>query len=181
MQNELPTCPALTLSKPIPPDDIRVLRKLSCYRLKPSYMRTAEKNCYQNSLTISRIRIDCILTNPFVLSTTCIMEYQRLAKQCGKTKAILAIARMIHTSIYRMLSDNVLKYPQKVGQFLKKQSQLEFYIEQDLIRPIFLLFDCGCNIPDRVPEKTGCCPGNLKTHTATVRCTDRINLFFQFF
>lgn len=43
----------------------------------------------------------------------------------------------------------------KVGQFLKLQSQLEFYIEQDLIRPIFLLFGCGCNIPDRVPALSG--------------------------
>ena len=59
----------------IPPPDIRALRELSRYRLKLSYMRTAEKNRYQNSMTISRIRIDCVLTDPFGLSATRIMDY----------------------------------------------------------------------------------------------------------
>ena len=59
----------------IPPADIRALRELSRYRLKLSYMRTAEKNRYQNSMTISRIRIDCVLTDPFGLSATRIMDY----------------------------------------------------------------------------------------------------------
>lgn len=49
----------------IPPADIRALRELSRYRLKLSYMRSAEKNRYQNSMTISRIRIDCVLTDPW--------------------------------------------------------------------------------------------------------------------
>lgn len=38
-------------------------------------MGTAEKNRYQNSMTISRIRIDCVLTDPFGLSATRIMDY----------------------------------------------------------------------------------------------------------
>ena len=38
-------------------------------------MRTAEKNRYQNSMNISRIRIDCVLTDPFGLSATRIMDY----------------------------------------------------------------------------------------------------------
>ena len=59
----------------IPTADIRALRELSRYRLKLSYMRTAEKNRYQNSMTISRIRIDCVLTDPFGLSATRIMDY----------------------------------------------------------------------------------------------------------
>ena len=37
-------------------------------------MRTAEKNRYQNSMTISRIQIDCVLTDPFGLSATRIMD-----------------------------------------------------------------------------------------------------------
>ncbi len=41
----------------IPPADIRALCELSRYRLKLSYMRSAEKNRYQNSMTISRIRL----------------------------------------------------------------------------------------------------------------------------
>lgn len=59
----------------IPPPDIRALRELSRYRLKLSYMRTAEKNRYQNSMTVSRIRIDCVLTDPFGKTATSIMEY----------------------------------------------------------------------------------------------------------
>ena len=59
----------------IPPPDIRALRELTRYRLKLSYMRTAEKNRYQNSMTISRIRIDCVLTDPFGKTASNIMEY----------------------------------------------------------------------------------------------------------
>lgn len=59
----------------IPPADIWALRELSRYHLKLSYMRTAEKNRYQNSMTISRIRIDCVLTDHFGLFATRIMDY----------------------------------------------------------------------------------------------------------
>ena len=59
----------------IPPADIRALRELSRYRLKLSYMRSAEKNRYQNSMTISRIRIDCVLTDPFGKTASSIMNY----------------------------------------------------------------------------------------------------------
>lgn len=59
----------------IPPSDIRALRELSRYRLKLSYMRTAEKNRYQNCMTISRIRIDCVLTDPFGKTASNIMNY----------------------------------------------------------------------------------------------------------
>lgn len=59
----------------IPPADIRALRELSRYRLKLSYMRTAEKNRYQNSMTISRIRLDCVLTDPFGKTASSIMDY----------------------------------------------------------------------------------------------------------
>lgn len=59
----------------IPPADIRALRELSRYRLKLSCMRTAEKNRYQNSMTISRIRIDCVLSDPFGKSASRIMDY----------------------------------------------------------------------------------------------------------
>ena len=59
----------------IPPADIRALRELSRYRLKLSYMRTAEKNRYQNSMTISRIRLDCVFADPFGKSASRIMDY----------------------------------------------------------------------------------------------------------
>lgn len=59
----------------IPPADIRALRELSRYRLKLAYMRSAEKNRYQNSMTISRIRIDNVLSDPFGKSASSIMDY----------------------------------------------------------------------------------------------------------
>lgn len=59
----------------IPPEDIRALRELTRYRLKLAYMRTAEKNRFQNSMTISRIRLDNVLSDPFGKTATLLMEY----------------------------------------------------------------------------------------------------------
>jgi len=49
-------------------------------------MRTAEKNRYQNSMTISRIRIDCVLTDPFGLSATRVMDYLLSDEPFDETK-----------------------------------------------------------------------------------------------
>lgn len=65
----------LVKSSFIPPADIRALRELSRYRIKLSYMKTAEKNRYQNSMTISRIRLDCVLTDPFGKTASKLMHY----------------------------------------------------------------------------------------------------------
>lgn len=59
----------------IPPADIRDLRELCRYRLKLTYIRTSEKNRYQNSMTISKVRLDSVFTDPFGKSATDIMSY----------------------------------------------------------------------------------------------------------
>lgn len=59
----------------IPPSDIRAMRELSRYRLKLSHMATSEKNRYQNSMAISRIRLDSVLSDPFGKSASAIMGY----------------------------------------------------------------------------------------------------------
>lgn len=59
----------------IPPASVRNLRELCRYRLKLTYMRTAEKNRYQNSMTVSRIRIDSVFADPFGKSASKIMSY----------------------------------------------------------------------------------------------------------
>ena len=59
----------------IPPADIRDLRELCRYRLKLTYMRTSEKNRFQNSMTISKVRLDCVFSDPFGKSASSIMEY----------------------------------------------------------------------------------------------------------
>lgn len=65
----------LVSSSFIPPADIRDLRELCRYRLKLTYCRTAEKNRFQNSMTISKLRLDCVFTDPFGRSAQDIMSY----------------------------------------------------------------------------------------------------------
>lgn len=65
----------LVVASFIPPADIRDLRELCRYRLKLTYMRTSEKNRYQNSMTISKIRLDSVFTDPFGKSASSIMSY----------------------------------------------------------------------------------------------------------
>lgn len=65
----------LVVASFIPPADIRDLRELCRYRLKLTYMRTAEKNRYQNSMTISKIRLDSVFSDPFGKSASSIMSY----------------------------------------------------------------------------------------------------------
>lgn len=59
----------------IPPAVIRDLRELCRYRLKLTYMFTSEKNRFQNSMTISKIRIDSIFSDPFGKTSKDIMSY----------------------------------------------------------------------------------------------------------
>ena len=65
----------LVVASFIPPADIRDLRELCRYRLKLTYIRTSEKNRYQNSMTISKVRLDSVFTDPFGKSATDIMSY----------------------------------------------------------------------------------------------------------
>ncbi len=59
----------------IPPADIRDLRELCRYRLKLTCIKTSEKNRYQNSMTISKVRLDSVFTDPFGRSASRIMDY----------------------------------------------------------------------------------------------------------
>lgn len=65
----------LVVASFIPPADIRDLRELCRYRLKLTYMRTSEKNRFQNSMTISKVRLDSVFTDPFGKSASAIMGY----------------------------------------------------------------------------------------------------------
>lgn len=65
----------LVVASFIPPADIRDLRELCRYRLKLTYMRTSEKNRFQNSMTVSQVRLDCVFSDPFGKSASAIMEY----------------------------------------------------------------------------------------------------------
>lgn len=58
----------------IPPREVRALRELSRYRAKLVYMRSAEKNRYQNCLTMSNIGLANILSDPFGKTASGIMR-----------------------------------------------------------------------------------------------------------
>lgn len=49
-----------------PPADFRDLMELCRYCLKLTYMRTSEKSRFQNLMTISRMRLDCVSSAPSV-------------------------------------------------------------------------------------------------------------------
>ena len=79
----------------IPPADIRDLRELCRYRLKLTYIRTSEKNRYQNSMTVSKIRLDSVFTDPFGKSAADIMSY------------------LIHTDPEDVRDDTILSFVRK--------------------------------------------------------------------
>jgi transposase len=59
----------------IPPREVRALRELARYRTKLVYMRSSEKNRYQNCLTVSNIGLANILSDPFGKTAAGIMQY----------------------------------------------------------------------------------------------------------
>lgn len=59
----------------IPPKDIRALRELSRYRAKLVYMKSSEKNRYQDSMTVSNIGLASVLSDPFGKTAQDIMKH----------------------------------------------------------------------------------------------------------
>lgn len=59
----------------IPPKSTRNLRELLRYRFKLTNMSSSEKNRIQNSLTISNISLDSVLSDIFGKSATLILDY----------------------------------------------------------------------------------------------------------
>ena len=59
----------------IPPPEIRALRELARYRCKLVYMRSSERNRYQDCMTVSNIGLASVLSDPFGQTATGIMRY----------------------------------------------------------------------------------------------------------
>jgi transposase len=78
----------------IPPKDIRALRELSRYRFKLVAARTAEKNRYQNCMTVSNIGIANVLSDPFGKTATEIMNHVLTSSVFDEA----ACAKLIHKS-----------------------------------------------------------------------------------
>jgi transposase len=81
----------------IPPKDIRALREIARYRFKLVCMKASEKNRIQNCMTVSNIGIASVLSDPFGVTATQIIDYLLTSdtideKECrklikGKAKA----------------------------------------------------------------------------------------------
>lgn len=102
----------------IPPKDIRALREIARYRFKLVCMKASEKNRIQNCMTISNIGFASILSDPFGVTATQIMDYLLTSdvideKECRKL--IKGQARKKSDAIissiqgFRIESDQALK------------------------------------------------------------------------
>lgn len=110
----------LVRSSFIPPKEFRELREISRYRVKLVYMKTAEKNRIQNSMTISNVGIDKVFSDPFGKSATDIMNYllantsdsisqEDIAKMIRKNTKAPIEDIMDEINGYRIDSDQKLK------------------------------------------------------------------------
>jgi transposase len=59
----------------IPPREVRSWRELARYRAKLVYMKSSEKNRYQNCLTVSNVGLANVLSDPFGKTATGIMQH----------------------------------------------------------------------------------------------------------
>lgn len=59
----------------IPPKEVRSWRELARYRAKLVYMRSSEKNRYQNCLTVSNVGLANVLSDPFGKTASEIMRH----------------------------------------------------------------------------------------------------------
>ena len=59
----------------IPPKDIRQLRELTRYKAKLINARTAEKNRFQNALTVCNVALDSVVSDIYGKSATSIINY----------------------------------------------------------------------------------------------------------
>lgn len=100
----------------IPPGDIRAMRELSRYRIKLAHMATAEKNRYQNSMTMSGIRLDNLLKDPFGKTATRIMDYILSHDRIDEEEVARMIDRRVkasHEDILRSIRGHRLLDEQK--------------------------------------------------------------------
>lgn len=59
----------------IPPKPIRLLREFTRYRSKLTACRSAEKNRFQDALTVCNVALDCVVSDIFGKSSTSIIDY----------------------------------------------------------------------------------------------------------
>ncbi len=128
----------------IPPAEIRALRELFRYRCKLSHQRTAEKNRYQNSMTISRVRMDSVLTDPFGKTATNIMQYLLNTKNFSEAKCRSLIDFNVKAEKHDILMDSINGFhilPEQKFKMQKAKAHIDFIndIMEDIEKQMFLL------------------------------------------
>ena len=82
------------------------------------------------------------------------IKYERIAKRRGKKRAIIAIARMLLTAVYNMLSTGEVWNPVDLNQIDMPPELREKEVQQSLKRALKLLVAYGVIAPDivQIPE-----------------------------
>jgi transposase len=78
------------------------------------------------------------------------LKYERISKRRGKKRAIIAIARMILTAIYQMLSTGEVWNPSDLNQFDMPLELQEKEVQKSLRRAAKLLIEHGLIEPDSI-------------------------------
>lgn len=144
----------------IPPKEIRELREINRYRFKLVCMKSSEKNCIQNSMTVSNIGIASILSDPFGKTATEIISYllthtsesfdekacRKLIKKGAKAKSDDIIAAL---NGYTIEADQHLKMELARGHLdyldeMITKTEVELYIR---IKPYWHLVELIASMP----------------------------------
>lgn len=132
----------------IPKKEIREMREIARYRCKLVYMRSSERNRYQNCLTVSNISLASVVSDPFGKTATNIMKELMRSEVIEDDK----ILKLIHKNCkdkdkildslqgYRIESDQRFKMDTVMNhiEYLDKQIQA---CEAELIKRAYPLRD----------------------------------------
>jgi len=142
----------------IPPADIRQLRDLSRYRYKLTYIKVSEKNRIQNCFTLSNIRIDSVVSDPFGKSARLIIDDILHHPEFKPEDAITSLQGKLKKKeqlIIDALQDIYVSSDQHLKMDIAYQhlDQIDAYIKiieqslEKLVQPYDSLINLLCTIP----------------------------------
>jgi len=137
----------------IPPKDIRALREIARYRFKLVCMKASEKNRIQNCMTVSNIGIASILSYPFGVTATQIIDYLLTSdtvdeKECrklikGKAKdksdAIIASIQGFNIESDQAMKMNLAKNHMTYLHQMICETEIELFVRSNHHRNIVVL------------------------------------------
>ena len=126
----------------IPPKDIRMLRELSRYRYKLTYIKVSEKNRIQNCMTMSNIRIDSIVSDPFGKSAKLIMQEVLTNKDFKPEDAIPLLQKQL-----KKKADNIVSALQDIHISDEQYTKMDIAYEHiDLIDSYINKIECQLDL-----------------------------------